>query len=157
MAVAAVRARGPRFARAALARTHELVNCSAHCSSRFGAGAVNIGPPALTPRARGPSSELLQAPGSFPGPRNCPLPPRAPPARCQPRCFGCLPVGGARASTSLLLLATGFCSTPAPRRSHFLHSRPPATEPNACAIAEVLLIAGKCPSGELSPCGLQGC
>lgn len=93
----------------------------------------------------GPSLELLQAPSSFPGTRSGHSPPSSVPSTLSSLSVSgvCRWEGRARASTSLLLLATGFCSTRAPECLHFLWSWPPPTQPGVCAVVEIALTQGK--------------
>lgn len=69
----------------------------------------------------------------------------------KPRVFRCPPVGGAAgASTSSLLLATGFVPLARPGAHSSLHSRPSPTWPSVCSVVAVLLAPEKCPPSEPS-------
>lgn len=118
-AVAAVRAAGPRFARAAPS-SEPTSSSTAPFSLGFRMGAVGFGPRGLVPEARvrvWSSCRLLVLSGR-PGAGS--PPPSAPSTLSNPRCFEYPPVGGAGGSQYFLITSCHrFCSTRAPGRSDF--------------------------------------
>lgn len=135
-AVAAIRAAGPRFAR--VAPSDPTSSSTAPFSPRCRMSAVGFGPRGLAPGARGPCLSSWRPQFLFRGPGAASRPPLAPSTLSKPRCFGCLPVGGAGASEHFLIAACHrFCSTRAPGRSHCLRGRPSPTGPSVCAVVAI--------------------